>query len=214
MVVKLYKMDMSSCCRAVLLTIKALNIPVEYIDVNLLTGENWQPHIAKLNPRCKVPILEDGNDIIWDSHAINIYLVKKYDKGNTLYPDDLIAQVHIHEWLHFDTEIFVKLSNAMIQLHATRAITEETYTDVRKVYEMLNNYLKGKKWITGDNLTIADFSLLSTIGSYSACLDVDSEKYRNIAAWIKEAERLPFYEATKKGIEDVKLYVKSMLNVQ
>ncbi|KAB0795769.1 hypothetical protein PPYR_09830 [Photinus pyralis] len=215
MVLTLYKMDMSSCCRAVLLTIKALDLPVEYVEVNLLKREASAPHIAKLNPRCKIPILEDNGAVIWDSHAINAYLVQTYGKDCKLYPSDAAGQANVQGWLYFDTEIFAKLNDLMVQVSTTRTISEQTYEEVRNIYHVLNNYLKEKKWITGDNVTIADFSLLSTIESFNCCLEVDPNKYANVARWLGEAQKLPFYEVTtKKGIEDLAGFLKFLLSAK
>ncbi|KAF2891265.1 hypothetical protein ILUMI_14909, partial [Ignelater luminosus] len=58
-----------------------------------------------INPQHTIPTLDDDGVIVWDSHAINIYLVTKYDKDNLLYPDDPCTRAVINQRLHFDSGV-------------------------------------------------------------------------------------------------------------
>jgi hypothetical protein len=42
---------------------------------------------------------------LWDSHAINVYLVSKYAKNDNLYPKDLKKRALVDQRLHFDTGV-------------------------------------------------------------------------------------------------------------
>lgn len=52
-----------------------------------------------------MPTLDDNGIVIWDSHAINIYLVTKYGKDSFLYPEDLYIRAVINQRLHFDSGV-------------------------------------------------------------------------------------------------------------
>lgn len=77
MTLTLYYTELSPPVRASLLTIKALGLNVDLKPVNLMTGEHLTPEYLQKNPFHTVPTLEDGEFTIWDSHAINSYLVGK-----------------------------------------------------------------------------------------------------------------------------------------
>lgn len=62
------------------------------------------------NPQHTIPTLEDDGYILWDSHAINIYLVDKYAKDDSLYPKDLQKRGKVNQRLFFNSSV---LSNAM-----------------------------------------------------------------------------------------------------
>ncbi|KAJ8927876.1 hypothetical protein NQ314_019620 [Rhamnusium bicolor] len=111
---KLYYADLSPAVRGTLLAIKALGIDVELKPVNLMAGEHLTPEYLKLNPLHTVPTLEDGDFVIWDSHAINTYLVGKYGKNDSLYPKDLQKRAVIDQRLYFDVGILFPRVGAIV----------------------------------------------------------------------------------------------------
>lgn len=50
-------------------------------------------------------LLDDDGFSIWDSHAINAYLVSKYAKNDSLYPKDVKKQAIVNQRLHFDSGV-------------------------------------------------------------------------------------------------------------
>lgn len=61
-----------------------------------------------------MPTLQDGDFVVWDSHAINAYLVGKYGKDDALYPKDLQKRAIIDQRLHFDSGILFPRAGAII----------------------------------------------------------------------------------------------------
>lgn len=102
----LYTTSLSPPGRAVQLTIKALGLDVEVREVNLIKGDHLTDEFLKMNPQHTIPTLVDGENVLWDSHAIIIYLVRKYGKENdSLYPNDVYLQAKIMQHLHFDSGV-------------------------------------------------------------------------------------------------------------
>lgn len=58
-----------------------------------------------MNPQGTVPLLQDKDYYLWDSHAISGYLVHEYGKSDTLYPKDSKKRAMVDQRLHFDTGI-------------------------------------------------------------------------------------------------------------
>lgn len=52
-----------------------------------------------------VPTLEDNGFVLYDSHAIMGYLVGKYAKDKSLYPEEVQKRAIIDSRLHFDSSI-------------------------------------------------------------------------------------------------------------
>ena len=71
-------MDGSGPVRAVLMTAEALKLKYDTQDVNILNGDTRTPEYLEKNPAHTVPIIEDDDFVLADSHAIIAYLVSKY----------------------------------------------------------------------------------------------------------------------------------------
>jgi glutathione S-transferase len=55
-------------------------------------------------------------------------------------------------------------------------------------------------WIAGDDISIADLSLIPSITSLDVVVPIDEKQFPKLARWVKKAESMPFYEANKKGL--------------
>jgi glutathione S-transferase len=101
---KLYLMQASPPCRAVLMVAKAigLELDIEEVDKEALRT----PEMLELNPQHTVPILVDDDFVVWDSHAIAGYLVGQYGEDDTLYPkNDIRKRAVIDQRLHFENGV-------------------------------------------------------------------------------------------------------------
>lgn len=112
---KLYYTAGSPPSRAVLMTIRNLDLEVEIENLNLLNGENKSEEFLQLNPSGQVPVLVDGDFILSESKAIQAYLVNNYQPGDSLYPSDPQARAVVDQRLYFDaTNVFGSLSAALV----------------------------------------------------------------------------------------------------
>ncbi|KAM7341648.1 glutathione S-transferase 1-like [Cochliomyia hominivorax] len=194
----LYGLDASPPVRACLLTLKALNLPFEYKRINLLEKENLTEEYLKKNPQHTVPTLEDDGHYIWDSHAIIAYLVSKYEKNDSLYPKDLLKRAVVDQRLHFESGVMFQggLRNITAPLffrNETR-IPKHQIDAIVEIYDFLEVFLKNSPYIAGDHLTIADFSIITSVTSLVAFVDIDTSKYPKLTDWIKRLESLPYYQ--------------------
>src|ERR1700722_1766129 len=84
----------------VLWTLRELGVDFEFINVNLMTGENRRPELLARNPAGKLPVLVDGDFVLTESVAIVLYLAEKYpDRG--LLPAGLEPRARVNQWLLF-----------------------------------------------------------------------------------------------------------------
>ncbi|XP_055921906.1 glutathione S-transferase 1-like [Eupeodes corollae] len=210
----LYGIEASPPVRAVLLTLEALKLDYEFKLVNLLTGENKSEEFEKKNPQHTVPVLEDDGHCLWDSHAIAAYLVSKYGKNDALYPKEPLKRAVVDQRLHFDSGVlFANMRNITAPLFF-KNVTDIPQEKIDLLYEGLNfleNFLV-HDYVAGDTLTIADFSVLSTVTTYEAVAPIDATKTPKLVAWIKRMSKLPYYEkANGKGAEVCTQMLKAKL---
>ncbi|KAF5279725.1 hypothetical protein FQA39_LY05415 [Lamprigera yunnana] len=216
MVLKLYTDDLSPVVQAVLLTARALDLKLEKIFVNHITRETRKPEFIQINPQHCVPTLDDDGVIIWDSHAINAYLVIKYGKDDSLYPSDPIRRAIVDQRLHFDSCNLFGILRLIYRLIRVRnkdeTILQFLIDQMNESLEILNRFLKNSKWAASDDLTIADFSLISTITFIDILIPIDLKKYANIDKWMNRVKHLPYYDAHQKGLKDFQEHVNELLH--
>lgn len=76
---------------------------------------------------------------------------------------------------------------------------------VEENYSILEKFLEGHQWVAGDNVTIADFSLFTSITCSEVLVEVNEKSFPNITAWLKRVKPLPWFEGDD---EEIKEYVK------
>ena len=72
--------------------------------VRTRTPDTETEEFKSVNPRQKIPVLQDGKIIIGESAAIVTYLAENYQQGSTiLIPDDKALRAKYFEWMSFIT---------------------------------------------------------------------------------------------------------------
>ncbi|XP_011553120.3 glutathione S-transferase 1-1 [Plutella xylostella] len=210
----LYYVPGSAPCRAVLLTAKALNLNLNLKLVDLHHGEQMKPEYLKLNPQHTVPTLVDDGLAIAESRAILTYLVNKYGKGSTLYPEDPKARAIVDQRLYFDIgTLYQRFGDYFYpQLFGGAPEDKEKLAKVDEALKFLDTFLEGQKYVAGNNLTVADLSLVASVSSFEAA-NIDFLKYGNVKRWYEtvKATAPGYEEANGKGLEAFKGLVNSIM---
>ncbi len=121
-----------------------------------------------MNPNGKVPILVDGDFVLWESRAINAYLASLKGK---LYPQDLKKRAIVDQWTYWHA---VHLGPAMGRVVFERFLKkmfgmgepdekaiEPSLKELAQFLPILDANLAGKDWVAGE-LSLADFAVAST----------------------------------------------------
>ncbi|XP_030558340.1 glutathione S-transferase 1 [Drosophila novamexicana] len=198
MVLILFGTELSPPVRAVLLTLRALELEHEFRQLDLLAGEHLEADFVRKNPQHTVPLLEDGEAYIWDSHAIIGYLVQKYAKDDALYPREPLPRAIVDQRLHFESGVlfpsFKELQRQLFQEHATE-LPKQRIAQLHESYALLEQFLARHNYLAGEQLTIADFSIVATLSTLDLCYaPLDPHKYPKLSAWLARISALPYYE--------------------
>ncbi|XP_039299757.1 glutathione S-transferase 1-like [Nilaparvata lugens] len=215
MTIDFYYMDISPPVRAVNLCLAALNLEVNRKEINLFNRENLEPAFIQLNPQHTIPTIVDDGFVLWDSHAINAYLVSKYAKDDSLYPKDIQKRAIIDQRLHFEGSVlFTHGVRCFLPLFfgLSKTIPEDQRSQTDQYYEIVDKFLEGNTWIAGDQLTIADFSYISTLSGLSQIF-TGVEKYKNISTYMDRCkENMKDYDsANQQGVDKYVGILKNIL---
>lgn len=187
MTIDLYCNVIAPFCRAVMLLAKALDIKLNLIDVNVLKREQYKPEFLALNPQHCIPTLVDGDVVVWESNAILIYLAEKYGTDEKqFYPKDIGERAKVNRLLFFQLGALHR--NVSTYYFPILMGGEGKPEDFRKVQDtvcILDKFLEGNKWLAGEQLTVADFSIAINVAALEGVVKFDLSRYRNVCRWFQ-----------------------------
>ena len=79
---KLYQHPFSPSCQKVVAIAHEVAVPLELATVDLFKGEARTPAMRAKNPNGKLPILEDGDFVLWESTAMLVYIAAKAGRAD------------------------------------------------------------------------------------------------------------------------------------
>jgi glutathione S-transferase len=148
--------------RKVLWTCAELDLPFEHVESD--------SHLLARNPNSKVPVIDDGGFVLWESNAICRYLVRKQTR-RSLLPEESEARALVEQWMDWQaTDLNAAWSYAFLALvrqspaHTEASLIAASVDSWNRHMRMLDEHLqKGGQFITGEFFTLADIGLgLST----------------------------------------------------
>ncbi|XP_053677665.1 glutathione S-transferase 1-like [Anopheles nili] len=192
----LYTHTISPAGRAAELLIKALNLDVEIREMNVFKRQHLSAEFKKLNPVQTIPTLEDNGFVLWDSHAILIYLARRYGGGTDLYSEDFEQQARINAALFFESSLlFARLrfctDNLVVMGRAT--VPEENLQRATEGLQRFENMLQAD-YVAGEHMTIADLSCIASVTTLHLLLHPSREDFPKTFAWVDRMTKLPYYE--------------------
>jgi glutathione S-transferase len=173
--------------------------------LDLINGEQKSPQYAALNPNMRMPTLKDGDYVLWESNAILQYLAAKRPESGLL-PVDEKGRLDVTRWqfwdlAHWDPTCAVFIFENVVKSAVLKsgepdpaAIAKGTES-FHRVAQVLDGHLKGKKFVTGDTLTVADFSLGAPL-NYADMARLPLEPYGEIKRWYATLRPLPAWQKT------------------
>jgi glutathione S-transferase len=188
---KLYQFPFSPNCQKVVAIAHEVGMSLELATVDLFKGEARTPAMLAKNPNGKLPILEDGDFVLWESTAMLAYIAAKAGRTE-LAPTTLRERAEVERWTswqdaHFGPAIrkvaFERIVKKLGGLGApdeaiVKLGTEEFATTAR----VLEQSLGTKEYVCG-RLSIADFALAPYAALTASC-GLDFEPYPKAKAWL------------------------------
>ena len=188
---KLYDYPRSGNCYKVRLLLSMLGIDYQQIPTDIIAGESLTPEFKRLNPRGQIPVLQDGETVLWDSMAILVYLARRYGSEQWL-PTDALGEARVMQWLAVsENELLYGLARARAALLLDRPFDiERCQADARAGLETMEHQLGNQPWLAADHPTIADIACYPYV-SLADEAEVSLTPYPSVQAWLARVETLP-----------------------
>jgi glutathione S-transferase len=191
------------------LALEHKRLPFTLRVMSFSDGDLRTPAFAALNPRRKVPVLDDGGYVVYESAAIVEYLEDAYRGiGNPLFPDDIRARGIARRKIREADEY---VAHAMEQLVDEVLFKPPAERDAPRIARARLRFLAEaavfEQDLVGDYLAgapgAADFTLYPML---ALVLRMESRTHPDLAiaaelgarlrAWMARIEALPYFMAT------------------
>src|SRR6266480_5925482 len=142
--------------------------PYRLIETSTRADDLHSAEYLRLNPNARIPTLVDGNFVLWESMAINLYLAQKHDGPmHCAGPEVLGLAAQWSFWAVLEMEAL------LLDLLQHRAVLPEYARDasyaergellLRKPLGILNDALAGREYLAGKSFTVADLNVASIL---------------------------------------------------
>jgi glutathione S-transferase len=182
-----------------------LGLEYEHNPIGPRTGETKTEAYTELNPKQKIPYLQDGDFGMSESVAICRYLIEQYDQGQFYHPTDSLCRARQEEWVcHIygeidETSLYVMRRHR--DLHEiygeAPAAVESSKVYAERHFDIVAEYLANKAYMVGDAFGLADVMLMSCLdwaGFYGVSVQDNLVQYKT-----RIAERAAYQAAYQKN---------------
>ncbi|WP_415755690.1 glutathione S-transferase family protein [Pseudomonas leptonychotis] len=194
--VKVYGDYRSGNCYKIKLMLHLLDLPYEWIAVDILKGETQSEAFLAKNPNGKIPVLElEDGTCLWESNAILNFLAD----GSSFLPTEPRLRTQVLQWQFFEQyshEPYVAVAR-FIQLYqglpeARQAEYQECHVRGHKALKVMEKQLQRTSYLVGEDFSIADIALYA----YTHVADeggFDLSPYPAIRDWLARVASHPGY---------------------
>lgn len=159
MAIKLYDFATSPNCQRVKVVLAEKKLPYETVPIDLRKGEQKKADFLKLNPYGKVPVIIDGEAVLYESCIINEYLEERYPNP-PLLPKDLAKRAKVRILIDYGLN-HLDASYQNIRMETMKDEKERNQETLQGAKRELINLLQRLEREMGDQPYLAgDFSLL------------------------------------------------------
>jgi len=180
-----------------------LSIAHQRIDAGMEHGVNKTPEYLNMNPNGLVPTISDDGFILWESHAVMRYLIRRMAKENeidSLYPSASKGAALVDQWLDwYNTVGWPPMRNLFwgwIRTPADKRNLQELETirqSFIQIASMLDEQLGKTAFIAGNHFTMADIPIALLCYRWFN-LPIERPAMKNLDAWYAKIQSRPGYQ--------------------
>ncbi|MCB2115312.1 MAG: glutathione S-transferase family protein, partial [Rhodobacteraceae bacterium] len=195
---RLYHVPLSPFCRKVRLTLAEKKIEVELVEERY-----WEqdPEFLRRNPAGKVPILKYNGRTLTESQAICEFLDETVAESK-LMPRDAEGRYEVRRlcaW--FDDKFHDEVTSKLLYERVNKKVMKLGYPDSKNVKSGANRIkyhldyiswlLDQRRWLAGNEMTLADFAAAAHLSSLDYISDVDWNRSQNVKDWYAKIKSRP-----------------------
>lgn len=178
--------------RKISIALEEMRLAYNVHPVNIGTGEQFSPEFLAISPNNKIPAIRDGNQSIFESGAILIYLARK--SGQFLAFEDSSKYTETMEWLMWQMGGYGPMmgqAHHFLQFNPGVSDYAETryHAEAQRLTSVLDKRLGVSRYLV-DELSIADFAIWPWTSRFDY-QGIDLNEYPNVMRWYQELASRP-----------------------
>jgi len=196
---KLYGTPASRAMRSIWAA-EEVGVDYEFIPTSF-KDESKTPEYLAINPNGRIPALVDGDLVLFESMAINLYLAKTY--GDKLYPSNAHDEARAIQWTIWGmTELEPHLIPMVLHKvflpedQRDSAVVSNAEDAVERPLGVLDAHLSDREYLLGGDFTIADLNLAGAL-STANFVSFDFSKFENASRWMSRCTGRPSFERAR-----------------
>jgi glutathione S-transferase len=159
-----------------------------------------EPAFRRMNPNGLVPVLQDGDLSIWESHAILRYLAARHGSAH-FWAADPAARSYVDRWMDWSqTALQPAFLGGIFWGYYRTPEAQRNGPQIQKdlnrcklLFLQLDNALAGREYLLGHRLSLADMPAATSLYRYFE-LDIERPALPNVEAWYERLKIRPAYQ--------------------
>ncbi len=199
---RLFHVPLSPYCRKV-----RLSLAEKKIEVELVEERYWEqdPDFLRRNPAGKVPVLRLDGQLMSESAAICEYIEETRPEP-PLMPKKPEARFEVRRLVGwFDDKFHHEVTSKLLYERVNKKMTGQGYPDSKNVKEgakaikyhldYMSWLLDHRRWLAGDQMTLADFAAAAHLSALDYISDVDWNRSQAVKDWYAKIKSRPAFRS-------------------
>ncbi|MCE8513817.1 glutathione S-transferase family protein [Ruegeria pomeroyi] len=199
---RLFHVPLSPFCRKVRLLLAEKKIEVELVEERYWEGD---PDFLRRNPAGKVPVIKLDGKMLAESGAICEYIEETRPEP-PLMPKDVDGRYEVRRLVSwFDDKFHNEVTANLLYERVNKKVTGQGYPDSRNVkagakaikyhLDYMAWLLDHRRWLAGDQMTLADFAAAAHLSSLDYISDVDWNRSQVVKDWYAKIKSRPSFRS-------------------
>lgn len=181
--------------------LRELDLEFRHHDLGSRAGDLETPEFLALNPRGRIPVIRDGEAVIWESNTVLRYLAGRYAAGG-LWPRDPFERSLADRWMDWE---LATLQPDFIDLFWGFYRTPEADRDAAAIadaarrcerdYALLDSHLCRYPYLGGERFTMGDIPAAVSLYRYFE-MGYEVAKPAALMQWYERLSDRPAYRET------------------
>lgn len=176
-----------------------LGLQFEHIPAGQQYGLIKDEAFLAINPNGLIPVIQDGDTVLWESNTILRYLTEVYGKDSFWIADPQL-RFTAEKWIDWYTTTVLPVFGVVFfnlvrqpedkrDLHAVKIAAEK----LEKILDIANTTLKKQPYLSGQNFGVADIPLALAINHWFNLTLERHHDHSHLKAWIERIRARPHF---------------------